>query len=75
MRSRKIRPQDIGSKAIVVVSTLASLRVTNTAGRKVYAYHENFEPHFAKVPANHPSLSMLETVSEDDIQENGLSPP
>lgn len=69
----QIRPQDIGSKAIVVVSTIASLRVSNTSGRKVYSYHENFEPHFAKVPANHPSLPMLERVAEDDIQENGLS--
>lgn len=68
----QIRSQDIGSKAIVVVSTIASLRVSNTAGRKVYAYNENFEPHFAKVPKNHPSLPMLETVSKDDIQENGL---
>src|SRR5699024_2370579 len=42
----QIRPQDIGGKAIVVVSTLANLRVTDTSGRKVYAYHENFEPHF-----------------------------
>lgn len=69
----QIRPQDIGSKAIVVVSTIASLRVSNTAGRKVYAYHENFEPHFAKIPANHPSMPMLERVVEEDIQENGLN--
>lgn len=69
----QIRPQDIGGKAIVVVSTLANLRVTDTSGRKVYAYHENFEPHFAKIPANHPSRDMLEKVSESDLQENGLS--
>jgi type III restriction enzyme len=70
----QIRPQDIGSKAIVVVSTLANLRVADTSGRKVYAYHENFEPHFAKIPHNHPRLGFLETVSEGDIKENGLSP-
>jgi type III restriction enzyme len=69
----QIRPQDIGNKTIVVVSTLANLRVTDTSGRKVYAYHENFEPHFAKIPANHPQRSKLEKVSENDIQENGLS--
>ncbi|MDP3529509.1 DEAD/DEAH box helicase family protein [Methylicorpusculum sp.] len=55
----QIRPQDIGQKAIVVVSTLANLRVNDTSGRKVYAYHENFEPHFAKLPANHPHLGRL----------------
>ncbi|CAM3708383.1 DEAD/DEAH box helicase [Vibrio aquimaris] len=69
----QIRPQDIGNKAIVVVSTLANLRVSDTSGRKVYAYHENFEPHFAKIPANHPSLPLLERVSDADVQENGLS--
>ncbi|EPT9323083.1 DEAD/DEAH box helicase family protein [Vibrio parahaemolyticus] len=69
----QIRPQDLGNKTIVVVSTLANLRVSDTSGRKVYAYHENFEPHFAKVPANHPFLPLLERVSEADVQENGLS--
>jgi type III restriction enzyme len=69
----QIRPQDIGGKAIVVVSTLANLRVNDTSGRKVYAYHENFEPHFSKLTANHPSMPMLERVGQNDIQENGLS--
>jgi type III restriction enzyme len=69
----QIRPQDIGNKAIVVVSTIANLRVIDTSGRKVYAYHENFEPHFAKIPANHAALSRLEKVSESDLRENGLS--
>jgi len=68
----QIRPQDIGGKAIVVVSTLANLRVADTSGRKVYAYHENFEPHFSKVPANHPSMDLLERVKEEDLKENGL---
>lgn len=69
----QIRPQDISGKAIVVVSTLANLRVTDTSGRKVYAHNENFEPHFAKVPVNHPSYSMLERVTQEDLKENGLT--
>lgn len=69
----QIRPQDIGGKAIVVVSTLANLRVADTSGRKVYAYHENFEPHFAKIPANHPARSRLEKVNAEDLKENGLT--
>jgi type III restriction enzyme len=68
----QIRPQDIGTKAIVVVSTLANLRVNDTSGRKVYAYHENFEPHFAKLPEHHPCMDRLGRVSAVDIQENGL---
>lgn len=69
----QIRPQDIGNKAIVVVSTLANLRVTDTSGRRVYAYHESFEPHFAKITNNHPVMSSLERVSEEDLKENGLT--
>ena len=68
-----IRPQDIGSKTIVVVSTRQNLTVNDTSGRKVYAYHENFEPHFAKVSKNHPHFDQLETVSENDLKENGLT--
>lgn len=65
----QIRPQDIGRKAIVVVGTIASLRVEDTSGRKVYSYHEDFEPHFVGVDPNHPDL---ERVQETDLKENGL---
>ncbi|WP_066017251.1 DEAD/DEAH box helicase family protein [Endozoicomonas atrinae] len=70
----QIRAQDVGSKAIVVVSTLANLRVSDTSGRRVYAYNEDFEPHFTKLSAHHPAMARLERVTEADIKENGLSP-
>lgn len=69
----QIRSQDIGNKAIVVVSTLANLRVTKTTDRKVYQYHEDFEPHFSKLTSNHPAFDKLERVTEDDVSENGLT--
>ena len=69
----QIRAQDIGNKAIIVVSTLANLRVTKTTDRKVYQYHEDFEPHFAKLTANHPAFDKLEKVTEADLSENGLT--
>lgn len=69
----QIRSQDIGNKTIIVVSTLANLRVTKTSDRKVYQYHEDFEPHFAKITSQHPYYDMLERVSEDDVSENGLT--
>jgi type III restriction enzyme len=69
----QIRSQDIGNKAIIVVSTLANLRVTKTSDRKVYQYHEDFEPHFAKLTPNHPAFEKLEKVTEDDLSENGLT--
>ncbi|WP_411725373.1 DEAD/DEAH box helicase family protein [Methyloglobulus sp.] len=62
-------PQDIGRKAIIVVGTLASLRVEDTSGRKVYAYHENFELHFSGIRQDDPRF---ERVTEKDLQENGL---
>ncbi len=65
-----IRSQDIGRKAIVVVSTLAALRVEDTSGRKVYAYHEDFETHFSGIRQDDPCF---ERVSEKDLQENGLT--
>jgi len=68
-----IRPQDIGNKTIVVVSTRQNLTVNDTSGRKVYAYHEDFEPHFAKVTNDHPHFDQLEVVKEGDLKENGLT--
>lgn len=69
----QIRSQDISNKTIIVVSTLANLRVTKTSDRKVYQYHEDFEPHFAKLSRQHPYYDKLETVTEEDVSENGLT--
>ncbi len=66
---RSIRPQDIRRKAIIVVSTLAALRVEDTSGREVYAYHEDFETHFSGIRQDDPRF---ERVTEKDLQENGL---
>ncbi|MCQ8128162.1 DEAD/DEAH box helicase [Methylomonas rivi] len=65
----QIRRQDIGRKTLVIVGTLAALRVEDTSGRKVYAYHEDFEAHF--VGATDPE-NKLDRISEKDVQENGL---
>lgn len=60
----QLRAQDIGGRAIVVVATLQTLRVENTTGREVYAYKENFEPHFAKAP----DAAFFERVGERDLE-------
>lgn len=67
----QVNQQDIVQKAIIVVGTLATLRVNDTSGRRIYAYHEDFEPHFAAVD---PNDTRLERVSEADLQEHGLGP-
>ncbi|MBI4949310.1 MAG: DEAD/DEAH box helicase family protein [Deltaproteobacteria bacterium] len=43
-----IRPTDISDSACVVVSTIQTLRIANTEGRKVYGHHEALEPHFSR---------------------------
>ena len=60
----QLRAQDFGSRAIVVVGTLQTLRVENTTGREVYAYKESFEPHFAAAP----DAAFFERVSERDLE-------
>jgi type III restriction enzyme len=55
-----IRPKDIQDNVCIVVGTLATLRVNDTDGRKIYAHNENFEPHFSKVPNTIQGLERLE---------------
>lgn len=56
----QIRPQDIKSKAVVLVGTIQTLRVDNTEGRKVYAHHEDLEPHFVNIPKTLEGLEKIE---------------
>ncbi|MBE2897125.1 DEAD/DEAH box helicase family protein [Pasteurellaceae bacterium HPA106] len=67
-----IRPQDLGNKAIVVVSTLQNFRIEKEKdeGRKIYAFNEKLTPHFERIPAQ--LLPFLDKVSTSDLQENGL---
>lgn len=62
-----IRPHDLAQNACVVVSTIQSFRVKNTVGRKVYAYHEEMEPHFSSI---HDHEGM-ERVSPEEAAESG----
>lgn len=65
-----IRPQDLGNKAIVVVSTLQNFRIEKDEGRKIYAFNEKLTPHFERIPEKVKSI--LDKVSDNDLQENGL---
>lgn len=46
-----LSPQDFDACAVVVVATMQSFRVEDTAQRNVYAFSEAFEPHSRGVPA------------------------
>lgn len=59
----QLRAHDFGRRAIVVVGTVQTLRVGNTASREVYAYHEDFAPHFAAAP----DAPWFERVSQADL--------
>lgn len=60
-----ISPYDIGKNCIVVVSTIQSFNVTDTAKRNVYSFFEELQPHFDSLP---PQLAAtLERVTESDI--------
>jgi len=56
----QIRPQDIKGKAVILVGTIQTLRVDNTEGRKVYAHHEDLEPHFVNIPKTLEGLEKIE---------------
>ncbi len=45
-----LAPQDLGSKLVIVVGTIQTLRVTDEAGRKIYAHSEEWERHFTRAP-------------------------
>lgn len=60
-----ISPHDVGKAAIVIVATIQSFNVTDTAKRNVYSFFEELAPHFDNLP---PKLSAgLEKVSEADL--------
>ena len=55
-----IRPHDLRDHCCIVVGTIQTLRVKTTEGRKVYAHHEEMEPHFSAVRDTTPGLEKLE---------------
>lgn len=60
----QIRPQDIKDKAVILVGTIQTLRVDNTEGRKVYAHHEDLEPHFVNIPKTLEGLEKLKKARD-----------
>ena len=64
----QLRPQDLGNRCCIVVGTIQTLRVKSTQGRKVYAHHEDMEPHFSRIPADAPGLEGLERLDGGGIK-------
>ena len=60
-----VSPHDVGKAAIVVVATIQSFNVSDTAKRNVYSFFEELAPHFDGLPAQ--LADGLEKVSEADL--------
>lgn len=60
-----ISPNDVGKAAIVIVATIQSFNVTDTAKRNVYSFFEELAPHFDNLPPH--LVAGLERVSESDL--------
>ena len=61
-----IGPHDVGKFCIIVVATIQSFNVTDTAKRNVYSFFEELQPHFDNLPAN--LSAELEKVTAEDVE-------
>jgi len=55
-----IRPKDFDDKVCIVIGTLASLRVQDKTGRRIYDHNENYQEHFERVNPNKAGLDKIE---------------
>ncbi|WP_336815282.1 DEAD/DEAH box helicase [Burkholderia gladioli] len=60
-----VSPHDLGKACIVVVATIQSFNVTDTAKRNVYSFFEELAPHFDSLPK--AMTDKLEKVTEGDL--------
>jgi type III restriction enzyme len=73
-----VPPQDFGVKAVIVVATIQSFRVTNKAGRRVYAMSEAWETHFRSLnltpqQAAARGLNCVEEADLVDVNQSFLT--
>lgn len=68
-----IPPQSYGQQAVIVVATIQSFRVTNKAGRRVYAMSEAWEPHFRSLNLSPQQAAQrgLTCVTQEDLEHEG----
>lgn len=61
-----VSAQDMGKACIVVVATIQSFNVTDTAKRNVYSFFEELAPHFDQL--SHSQTAQLDKVTGEDIK-------
>lgn len=60
-----VSPHDVGKTCVVVVATIQSFNVTDTAKRNVYSFFEELAPHFEGLSPS--QAAGLEKVTEADL--------
>lgn len=60
-----ISPHDVGKAAIVILATIQSFNVSDTAKRNVYSFFEELAPHFDNLPPQ--LIAGLEKVTAADL--------
>jgi len=55
-----IRPHDLENRVCIVIGTLASLRVQDKTGRRIYDHNENYQPHFERLQINPDRMDKIE---------------
>lgn len=68
----EIRPQDFENKVCIVIGTLASLRVQDKTGRRIYDHNENYQPHFERLKHIPAGMDLIEEGADKGKIKNSF---
>jgi len=60
-----IRPQDLDNRVCIVIGTMASLRVQDKTGRRIYDHNENYQEHFERAQYAFNGMDKIEGGADD----------
>lgn len=68
----EIRSQDFENKVCIVIGTLASLRVQDKTGRRIYDHNENYQPHFERLKHIPAGMDFIEEGADKGKIKNSF---
>lgn len=68
----EIRSQDFENKVCIVIGTLASLRVQDKTGRRIYDHNENYQPHFERLKHIPAGMDIIEEGADKGKIKNSF---
>lgn len=68
----EIRSQDFENKVCIVIGTLASLRVQDKTGRRIYDHNENYQPHFERLKHIPAGMDLIEEGADKGKIKNSF---